>query len=67
MLFYHLTHYQVAYHGTPKKAYEVFVNALQSNLLSQGVPIPQLEDRNPAGGGTLFRNHRGLQCSIILY
>ena len=40
---------QVAYHGVPEKAYEVFVNALQSTCLSQGVDIPPLEDHNPAG------------------
>ena len=40
---------QVAYHGVPEKAYEVFVNALQSTFLSQGVDIPPLEDHNPAG------------------
>ena len=40
---------QVAYHGVPEKTYEVFVNALQSSLLSQGVQIPPLENHNPAG------------------
>ena len=40
---------QVAYHGVPEKAYEVFVNALQSTFLSQGVDIPPVEDHNPAG------------------
>ena len=40
---------QVTYHGVPEKAYEVFVNALQSTFISQGVDIPPLEDHNPAG------------------
>ena len=40
---------QVAYHGVPEKSYEVFVNALQSTFLNQGVSIPPLEDHNPAG------------------
>jgi hypothetical protein len=39
---------KVAYHGVPEKAYEVFVNALQSTFLSQGVDIPPVEDHNPA-------------------
>ena len=40
---------QVAYHGVPEKAYEVFVDALHSAFLSQGVKIPPVEDHNPAG------------------
>ena len=40
---------QVAYHGVPDKAYEVFVNALRSRYLQQRLIIPDLEDRNPAG------------------
>ena len=40
---------QVAYHGVPEKAYEVFVNALQTRYLELGLIIPELEDRNPAG------------------
>ena len=40
---------QVAYQGVPEKAYEVFVNALQSTFLSQGIDIPSLDDHNPAG------------------
>jgi hypothetical protein len=43
-----LTDGKVAYHGVPEKAYEVFVDALQSAFLSQGVKIPLLEDHNPA-------------------
>ena len=42
-------HTQVAYHGAPEKAYEVFVNALQRTFLSQELSIPPLEDHNPAG------------------
>ncbi len=40
---------QVAYHGAPEKAYEVFVNALTARYLEQGLVIPELEDHNPAG------------------
>ncbi len=40
---------QVAYHGVPDKAYEVFVSALKSRYLEQGINIPELEDHNPAG------------------
>ena len=40
---------QVAYHGAPEKAYEVFVNALKDHYLGQGLFIPELEDHNPAG------------------
>ena len=40
---------KVAYHGVPEKAYEVFVDALQSAFLRQGGNIPALEDHNPAG------------------
>ncbi|CAI8009436.1 ABC transporter G family member 8 [Geodia barretti] len=43
-----LTDGKVAYHGVPENAYEVFVDALQSAFLSQGVKIPLLEDHNPA-------------------
>ena len=44
-----LTFQKVAYHGVPEKAYEVFVDALQSAFLRQGGNIPALEDHNPAG------------------
>ncbi len=40
---------QVAYHGAPEKAYEVFVNSLTARYLEQGLVIPELEDHNPAG------------------
>ena len=40
---------QVAYHGVPEKAYEVFVDALQSAFLNHGVKIAPMEDHNPAG------------------
>ena len=41
---------QVAYHGVPEKAYEVFVTALRTRLLDQHhLVIPELEDHNPAG------------------
>ena len=50
---------QVAYHGVPEKAYEVFVNSLSSTFLSQGVDIPPLEDHNPAGMYTPL-------CTIIM-
>ena len=40
---------QVSYHGVPDRAYEVFVNALTSRYLEQGLIIPSLEDHNPAG------------------
>ena len=40
---------QVAYHGTPLKAYEVFITALQAQYLEKGLILPQLEDQNPAG------------------
>ena len=54
MLMYNIIHIadlptKVAYHGVPEKAYEVFVDALQSAFLRQGVDIPPLEDHNPAG------------------
>ena len=40
---------QVAYHGTPFKAYEVFITALKAQYLEKGLVLPQLEDQNPAG------------------
>lgn len=40
---------QVAYHGAPEKAYEVFVSALRDRYLEQGLLIPSLGDHNPAG------------------
>ena len=41
---------QVAYHGVPEKAYEVFVSALKTRLLDHHhCVIPELEDHNPAG------------------
>ena len=39
---------QIAYHGVPKNAYVVFVDALQSHYLTKGLVVP-LEDQNPAG------------------
>ena len=41
--------WQVAYHGVPEKAYEVFVTALKAHYLERGLVIPELEDQNPAG------------------
>ena len=40
---------KVAYHGVPEKAYEIFVNALQSSDLRKRLDIPDLGDHNPAG------------------
>ena len=40
---------QVAYHGTPVKAYEVFITALKAQYLEKGLVLPELEDQNPAG------------------
>jgi len=40
---------QVAYHGSPFKAYEVFITALKAQLFEKGLVLPQLEDQNPAG------------------
>ena len=42
---------QVAYHGAPQNAYAVFVEALQSKLITKMLLIPELEDKNPAGEG----------------
>ena len=59
---------QVAYHGVPEKAYEVFVNALQSTFLSQGVDIPPLEDHNPAGiyvYSTVYYNNVSVKHTIL--
>lgn len=39
---------QVAYHGVPKNAYAVFVEALRSHFITRGMVMP-LEDQNPAG------------------
>ena len=41
---------QVAYHGAPENAYAVFVEALRSRLITKNMLIPELEDKNPAGG-----------------
>ena len=41
---------QVAYHGAPEKAYEIFVNA----LLSKQLKLSSLKDKNPAGIMTLL-------------
>ena len=46
---YSCPYLQVAYHGVPDKAYEVFVNGLRTRLYEQGLIIPSLEDHNPAG------------------
>ena len=40
---------QVAYHGSPFKAYEVFITALKTQLFEKGLVLPLLEDHNPAG------------------
>jgi len=40
---------QVAYHGTPFEAYEVFIMALKAQYLEKGLVLPPLEDQNPAG------------------
>ena len=40
---------QVAFHGSPFKAYEVFITALKVQYLEKGLVVPQLEDQNPAG------------------
>ena len=40
---------QVAYHGIPTKAYEVFTTALKARYLEKGFALPELEDQNPAG------------------
>ena len=42
---------QVAYHGSPFKAYEVFITALKAQYLEKGLVLPLLEDQNPAGMG----------------
>jgi len=39
----------VAYHGSPVKAYEVFIAALKAQLFEKGLVLPLLEDHNPAG------------------
>ena len=39
----------MAYHGSPFKAYEVFITALKAQLFEKGLVIPLLEDHNPAG------------------
>jgi len=39
----------VAFHGSPFKAYEVFITALKAQYLEKGLALPQLEDQNPAG------------------
>jgi len=41
--------FQVAYHGSPFKAYEVFITALKAQYLEKGLVLPLLEDQNPAG------------------
>ena len=40
---------KIAYHGVPRKAYGVFVEALMSKFLGQGLLIPKIEEHNPAG------------------
>ena len=49
LVFYCHTIEQIAYHGAPERAYEVFVQALKSRYKEKGFVIPQLEDHNPAG------------------
>ncbi len=48
-LCWHVICTQVAYHGAPEKAYEVFVSALRDRYLGNGLIIPSLGDHNPAG------------------
>ena len=55
---------QVAYHGIPEKAYEVFVNTLTTRFLDQGLVIPELEDHNPAGEKDTSPHLRGVCCYI---
>ena len=40
---------QVAYHGTPLKAYEVYTTALKAQYLEKGLVLPLVEKHNPAG------------------
>ena len=39
---------QIAYHGAPEKAYEVFVNAHKSFAYTRGIKLPDIEKHNPA-------------------
>ena len=48
-LWINCTNSQVAYHGVPIKAYEVFITALKARYLERGFALPELEDQNPAG------------------
>ena len=45
---------QIAYHGAPERAYEVFVQALRTSYNTKGFVLPQLEDHNPAGNKVNF-------------
>lgn len=40
---------QVAYHGIPDKAYEVFLEAYRNSSLQQSSKIANIESGNPAG------------------
>ena len=53
MVTYELYSLQVAYHGIPIKAYEVFTTALKARYLEKGFALPELEDQNPAGAFVL--------------
>ena len=45
-----ITQIQVAYHDVPDRAYEVFLSAVTTKYLEQGLVIPSLvEAHNPAG------------------
>ena len=39
---------QIAYHGVPEKAYEVFVNAHRAFAYTRGFKLPDIEKHNPA-------------------
>ena len=39
---------QIAYHGVPEKAYEVFVNAHRAFAHTRGFKLPDIEKHNPA-------------------
>lgn len=39
---------QIAYHGVPEKAYEVFVNAHRAFEYTRGFKLPDIEKHNPA-------------------
>ncbi len=55
---------QIAYHGIPGKAYEVFMEAHRTNALKSSIKVSNVEANNPAG--LKLGGGGGLRCYSII-